>query len=185
MSAEYSHNIAVDRLRPFLSRTLEETLRTLRESWSQRASGFVACTLRDGLCSYTAVVSRGDDRKWLHAERFALEQFRNFYGEPSRNAWLVSTLSPCIQDTKWREGESCTELLARAGVTNIYAGFINEQELRVPDEYGLRGLSVHVTDDARLRKVCGRLVELFAEIKAGTKLQDIKETRRDYVFEGL
>ena len=183
MNPEQSQSISL--LRPSLDGLLRDTVQLLRDRWEEIGTGFVACTLIDRGNRTSAAVRRQDDKTWLHAERQALELFTRLYGPPSREAWMISTLSPCLQDTRWRDGSACSDLLRAAGIRKVYTGRINADELRVPDEYALRGLDIHVTADPALARTCDRLVELFREPKLGSRLEEIKRTARAWVFEEL
>lgn len=137
----------------------DSTLRTVVQCVRISKSGVVGAAVVDGdRCVVSP--SKELDGKFLHAERNALESFRDKYGEISSDAVVVTTLSPCKHDDEHRVGESCTDMLLDAGITEVYTGYIDPWQLSM-EEYASCGMNVTETDDAVLFGACEALFEYF------------------------
>lgn len=118
--------------------------------------------------------------KSIHAERVALNKHLEKYGRVGKNAWVVTTLSPCWHPDENREGESCTSLLLGEGeveqsVKNVYTGYIDPWQL-TREEYEQQGLNVRETNSEVLRKSCKNLFQFFEEEnKADISIQEYIE----------
>jgi len=72
----------------------------------------------------------------------------------------VTTLSPCECHDEHRVGESCTDMLLDAEVTEVYTRCIDPWQLSV-EEYEACGMHVVETDDEVLFGACESLFEYF------------------------
>lgn len=134
---------------------LREVLRVVR----QRGSGVVGAAIVDG-DKRVVVPSAERDGKFLHAERNAFESFCEQYGEPSADAAVVTTLSPCKIDDEHRVGDSCTDLLCSNNISRVHTGYIDPWQLSI-SEYSSLGVDVTETNDSALYGVCEALFEYF------------------------
>jgi pyrimidine deaminase RibD-like protein/nicotinamide mononucleotide adenylyltransferase len=64
-----------------------------------------------------------DSGKRVHAERAAIDSYREHFGEIPEGSIIVTTLSPCCHPLEERYGESCTELINDADVHKVYCGY--------------------------------------------------------------
>jgi pyrimidine deaminase RibD-like protein len=61
--------------------------------------------------------------KRVHAERAAIDSYREHFGEIPEGSIIVTTLSPCCHPLEERYGESCTELINDTDVHKVYCGY--------------------------------------------------------------
>jgi pyrimidine deaminase RibD-like protein len=64
-----------------------------------------------------------DSGKRVHAERAAIDSYREHFGEIPEGSIIVTTLSPCCHPLEERYGESCTELINDTDVHKVYCGY--------------------------------------------------------------
>lgn len=132
-----------------------EVLRVVRRN----GTGVVGAAIVDG-DKRVVVPSSERDGEFLHAERNAFESFCEQYGEPSSDAVVVTTLSPCKIDDEHRVGSSCTDLLVGEGIERVHTGFIGPWQLSI-SEYESYGMNITETSDASLYGACEALFEYF------------------------
>lgn len=101
----------------------------------------------------------------VHAERNAIRAYYEEYGEPSDDAWVVTTLSPCVYPMAGREGCSCTDLLRGddpdlPAIPRFHTGCIDPSQVD-EETYRQLGLTVSVTTDPVLQTCCRNLCEFF------------------------
>lgn len=100
---------------------------------------------------------RTDNR--VHAERAALDNYLEKYGEVPRGSIVVTTCSPCSADLMpGRYAQSCTDLINEYGIHRVYAGFEdptqNEQD---------RKFNIEITDNNKIQQLCERFARTFLE----------------------
>lgn len=145
-----------------LDEYLEKTLLYLRDKNDPGKGVVAACVISGDDQVYATSQEKGD--QWLHAERNAVNQFKDEYGQLEDDTVVVTTLSPCLEeDVEVRHGRSCTDLLTGeddtidgSKIDSVYTGSMDESQLEEGD-YGSRGLEVRVTDDDRLGQACRNL----------------------------
>lgn len=67
------------------------------------------------------------NNKWIHAERNAINSFKLRHGKISKDAIVVTTLSPCnLHNDKTamqRFGDSCEDFITEEGIKTVYCGY--------------------------------------------------------------
>lgn len=121
--------------------------------------GLVAACVLDNqnriVCGLNHAASDG---RRVHAERVALDRYREQYGEPESGSIIVTTLSPCVHQMDERYGESCTDLINSTNVHKVYCGYSDPTQLAraVPKTFSLRE-----TRDPDLRADCKIIAHQF------------------------
>jgi pyrimidine deaminase RibD-like protein len=94
----------------------------------------------------------------VHAERVAIDRYEEEYGELPKGSIVITTLSPCSQDTHDnRHGESCTDLLNRKRVKMAYCGY------KDPTQDDRSKFTVIVTQDAGIEELCKQFADTFLD----------------------
>lgn len=147
-----------------LDKELYRLLNHLRGRWFDANSGFVACTLTDGGKSVTTtnIFESGDKIK--HAERRAVEMLESGIGKISPKAVAVVTLSPCVVDSGYRDGSSCSQLLVDKGIKRVHVGLMHEKQGGF-EKYKQLGFDITATEDEHVREVSQRLLDLYVANK--------------------
>lgn len=97
---------------------------------------------------------KGDGR--VHAERAAIDNYEQEYGELPRGCIVITTLSPCSQDTKDnRHGESCTDLLNNKRVKLAWCGY------KDPTQEDRNDFTEVVSSNSKLQQLCKKLADTF------------------------
>jgi len=122
--------------------------------------GVVGAAIVDGENQMISMSKKESEGSYLHAERNAFEQFVDKFGEPSDDAFAVTTLSPCQRGSDARIGSSCTDLLVSNKIDTVYTGFVDPWQIPI-ELYEEYGLTVIETDDEELRMYCEELFEYF------------------------
>jgi hypothetical protein len=142
---------------------LAQTLAYLREHWQEAGTGVVAACLLDpatGEAIYDVSRDIGFNL-YSHAERNVIERYEHEHGAPPpKDAVLITTLSPCVGETTWRVGESCSDLAAKYGLTRLHTGFVDPQHpphAHAPDH----AFEITVTKNEELARKCETLRGLF------------------------
>jgi len=95
--------------------------------------------------------------KRVHAERAALENYKNKHGAIPEGSVIVTTLSPCTEPMKEREGISCSELIETTPVRRVYAGYRDpSQDHLVHDDF-----DVVVTSNDKIQQLCKGFADCF------------------------
>ena len=121
--------------------------------------------------------------KRVHAERAALENYKNKHGAVPEGSIIVTTLSPCTEPMADREGISCTELIDSTPVRRVYAGYRDPSQ----DHLAHDDFDVVVTNNSKLEQLCRGFADCFlkdtvTEIEAipGWQYSGGKEILGDY-----
>lgn len=94
----------------------------------------------------------------VHAERAAIDRYEEEYGELPRGSIVVTTLSPCSQDTHDnRHGASCTAFLNSKHIKIAYCGYQD------PTQDAKNKFIVLVTDNSRIEQLCQRFADTFLD----------------------
>jgi len=145
-----------------LDQYLHQTLLYLFKQWYKNDVGIVACCIKDG-DKVIYATSKRQNEFWLHAERNAYLEFRQQYGEPSKNAVFITTLSPCLKELKYRNEVSCSELIKNLGITRIHFGVLDTFHAPAMENYHLSGLGATLTKNYNLHQMCQKLMEMFSK----------------------
>lgn len=94
----------------------------------------------------------------VHAERAAIDRYEEAYGELPKGSIVVTTLSPCSQDTHDnRHGASCTAFLNSKHIKIAYCGY------KDPTQDDKNRFIVLVTDNSQIKELCKRLADTFLD----------------------
>ncbi|STX51581.1 Pyrimidine deaminase [Legionella busanensis] len=146
-----------------LDTILKETILYLKNTWINNPdTGIVACCLLDGDKKVFATSSRNGNY-WRHAERNAYYQFKKRYGEPSRDAVFVITLSPCIKALKARAQDeaACANLINDLGVKRIHFGVLDTLHAETLSTYSSLGFKPSLSQDHYCKTMCEKLMAIF------------------------
>ena len=95
--------------------------------------------------------------KRVHAERAALDNYKQKIGDIPEGSVIVTTLSPCTEPMKEREGISCSELIDTTPIRRVYAGYRDpSQDHLVHDDF-----DVVVTSNAKIEELCRGFADCF------------------------
>jgi len=120
--------------------------------------GRVAACLIDNNNNHTYAINLpGPDGTRRHAERVAIDKHLKLHGDIGPNAIMVTTLSPCVNHMNERDGESCTDLLAKYGIEKCYAGWQDPTQQPETDY----PFNLQVTDNADIFNTCQHIAASF------------------------
>jgi pyrimidine deaminase RibD-like protein/GNAT superfamily N-acetyltransferase len=95
--------------------------------------------------------------KRVHAERAALDNYKTKHGDIPEGSVIVTTLSPCTEPMKEREGISCSELIDTTPIRRVYAGYRDPtQDHLVHDDF-----DVVVTSNDKIQQLCKGFADCF------------------------
>ena len=96
----------------------------------------------------------GNER--IHAERVAIDNYEEEYGELPKGSIVVTTLSPCNQDTGDIKEVTCTEVLNEKHIKLAYCGY------RDPTQHNERNnFTVIITNNEKIQHLCKKLAATF------------------------
>lgn len=87
----------------------------------------------------------------IHAESCAIQRYRDQFGDIPPETICITSLSPCSQPMRDREGISCEQMLQTAGIHNIYCGY---QDPTQNSGYA-------VTSNKKIQKLCKGFADTF------------------------
>jgi len=92
----------------------------------------------------------------VHAERAAVDRYEEAYGELPRGSIVVTTLSPCSEDTHDnRHGADCTKFLNSKHIRLAYCGY------KDPTQKSDAKFVVIVTDNEEIKATCKAFADTF------------------------
>lgn len=119
---------------------------------------------------YGINTAKGDGTR-RHAERVAVDNYVEQYGEVPEGSIIITTLSPCNEDdtdmANERYGESCTDLINDSLVRKVYCGYIDPSQHNEHNLYTLEE-----TDNTDIKHLCKRYADTFLK-------KDIEENFAD------
>ena len=115
--------------------------------------------------------------KRVHAERAAMANYIDKYGEIPEHSVIITTLSPCVDDMPDRKGPSCTELLNDSPITRVYAGYRDPSQTHLSHD----AFDVVYTEDKRIESVCKDIADCFLD---EATIMDPADYRGEAVEEG-
>ena len=93
----------------------------------------------------------------IHAERAAIDRYEEEYGELPKGCIVITTLSPCNQDTHDnRLGDSCTDFLNEKRIKMAYCGYNDPTQENKHNKF-----TVIVTDNPKIKILCKKLSDTF------------------------
>jgi pyrimidine deaminase RibD-like protein len=96
----------------------------------------------------------GNER--IHAERAAIDHYEEEYGELPKGSIVVTTLSPCNQDTGDIKSVTCTEVLNRKRIKVAYCGYRDPTQHQHNNNF-----TVLITDNVKIQHLCKKFADTF------------------------
>ena len=98
----------------------------------------------------------GNER--IHAERDAIDNYEKKYGELPPDCIVVTTLSPCNQDTGDIKEITCTEVLNQKNIKIAYCGYKDPTQHRDDNDF-----KILITKNEKIEKMCKELADTFLD----------------------
>ena len=93
----------------------------------------------------------------VHAERAAIDRYEEAYGELPRGCTVITTLSPCCQDTgDNRIEDSCTDYLNEKHVKLAYCGYKDPTQKPEHNKF-----TIIITDNEKIQQLCKKFADTF------------------------
>ncbi|MEI6424772.1 MAG: hypothetical protein WCP55_21325, partial [Lentisphaerota bacterium] len=107
----------------------------------------------------------------IHAERDAIDNYEKKYGELPSDSIVVTTLSPCNQDTGDIKEITCTQVLNNKNIKIAYCGYMDPTQHRDDNDF-----KILITKNEKIEKMCKELADTFLkkQIKENTELDELK-----------
>lgn len=147
-------------------------------------SELVAAAIIDPNNNIVASTSKKiSDDEWIHAERAALYDYQEKYGEVPKGSIIVTTLSPCNEFMGDRYNKSCTELINSNSIKKVYCGYLDPTQHKENREF-----TQLETNNRKIREVCKDIANLF--LKPAHKQDEVSErfiteSRNQVEYEGV
>ena len=109
----------------------------------------------------------------IHAERAAIDNYEKKYGKLPSDCIIVTTLSPCNQDTGDIKEVTCTEVLNDKQIKIAYCGYMDPTQHRENNDF-----TILVTKNEKLNQMCKELADTFLK----NKLDENTQHRHTEVF---
>ena len=119
--------------------------------------GMVAAAVLDPRGRLAAGVNYlyGDER--IHAERAAIDKYEEEYGELPKGSIVITTLSPCCEDTHDnRYGASCTDLLNEKHIKLAYCGYSDPSQDNTHEKF-----TIIITGNSKIQHLCREFANTF------------------------
>jgi pyrimidine deaminase RibD-like protein len=113
----------------------------------------------------------GNER--IHAERDAIDNYEKKYGELPPDCIVVTTLSPCNQDTGDIKEVTCTEVLNDKQIKIAYCGYKDPTQHRDDNDF-----TILITKNKKLEQKCKELADTFLK----NKLDENTKHRHTEIF---
>ena len=94
--------------------------------------------------------------KWQHAERTAINIFRNRFGYLPENSLIVVTLSPCSGDISDRFGSDCESLIESLTNCQVYAAYQDPTQTSSNPNF-----EIAYTNNSKIKQLCKSLADQF------------------------
>jgi pyrimidine deaminase RibD-like protein len=121
-----------------------------------------ACVLDPDNNIVYGINSATDGKTRRHAERVAIDNYNEHYGEIPEGSIIITTLSPCNEnDTDMadeRHGESCTDLINNSMVRKVYCGYMDPSQHNEHNKYTLEQ-----TDNTHVKELCKKFADTFLD----------------------
>ena len=93
----------------------------------------------------------------IHAERAAIDKYEEEYGELPKGSIVITTLSPCCEDTHDnRYGVSCTDLLNEKHIKLAYCGYSDPSQDNTQEKF-----TIIITENSKIKLLCKKLADTF------------------------
>ena len=122
-----------------------------------RNLGMVAAAVLDPDGNCVSAVNYPDEQgRRVHAERAALDAYREQFGQLPKGCTIITTLSPCTEDMPDRHGECCTDLINSTNVRRVYAGYSDPSQEETHNKFKLM-----ITTNPRIKSLCKAYADTF------------------------
>jgi len=119
--------------------------------------GMVASAVLDPDGNCVSAVNYPDEQgRRVHAERAAIDAYKEQFGELPDGCTIITTLSPCTEDMPDRHGESCTDMINQTNIRRVYAGYSDPSQ----DESNKK-FKLTTTTNPRIKKLCKAYADTF------------------------
>lgn len=118
--------------------------------------GMVAACVLDPDHNKSSSTSTKEGDKWRHAERNAIEEYEQEYGEIPKGSIIITTLSPCDSAMADRYQDSCTDLINASPVKKVYCGYMDPSQGNEDFEF-----TVEATTDKHIQRLCKKFADTF------------------------
>ena len=117
--------------------------------------GMVAAAVVDPDNNIVSRIGINQDGHWVHAERYAIEEYQRQFGNIPNGTTIVTTLSPCTSDNmELRSGDSCCSLLEELGIKEVYCGYYDPEQAYGHPEYKLIE-----TTNPKIKELCRQIAQ--------------------------
>ena len=98
--------------------------------------------------------------KHIHAERAAMDKYRDMHGDIQPGSIIITTLSPCTDEaTAERLGDSCDTLINLGPVHKVYCGYIDHTQ--EPNQH--KTYHLQCTKNKKLEQLCKQIASTFLD----------------------
>jgi pyrimidine deaminase RibD-like protein len=158
-----------DKLDDLLSDLCEKVIKGQKEA--PAFYGMVAAAVIDPTGHVATGVNYLYGNERIHAERVAIDNYEKKYGELPPDCIIVTTLSPCNQDTGDIKEITCTEVLNNKNIKIAYCGYKDPTQHRDNNDF-----KILITKNEKLEKMCKELADTFLknQLKENTELYELK-----------
>jgi pyrimidine deaminase RibD-like protein len=119
--------------------------------------GMVAAAVLDPQGRLVAGVNYLYGNSRIHAERAAIDKYEEEYGELPKGSIVITTLSPCCEDTHDnRYGVSCTDLLNEKHIKLAYCGYSDPSQDNTKEKF-----TIIITENSKIKLLCKKLADTF------------------------
>lgn len=118
--------------------------------------GKVAAAVLDPDNNLVARLNYPGNEGRVHAERAAMEAYKEQYGDIPEGSIILTTLSPCSEHMEERDGPSCTDYINNSTVKKVYCGYHDPTQ----DE-DQRQFNILETKDGEIRDLCKTIADTF------------------------
>lgn len=108
-------------------------------------------------------ISDSDNRR-VHAERAAMNNYVEKYGQIPGGSIIITTLSPCSNPMDERYGESCTDLINDSDVHKVYCGYDDPTQSN-NESYLHKKFHIKTTRNDRIYQLCKSIADTFLKSK--------------------
>jgi len=115
--------------------------------------------------------------KRVHAERAAIDNYKQKHGELPEGSIIVTTLSPCTEPMPDREGISCTELIDSTPVRRVYAGYRDPTQ----DHLAHDDFDVVITNNDKIQQLCKSIADCFLKEPVAESRLDVNSVADEFV----
>ena len=118
-------------------------------------AGMVAAAVVDPNNNIVSRIGINQDGHWVHAERYAIEEYQRQFGNIPNGTTIVTTLSPCTSDNmELRSGDSCCSLLEELGIKEVYCGYYDPEQA-----YGYPKYKLIETTNPKIKELCRQIAQ--------------------------